>query len=463
MLRDINSNPIMFTDSYNTSHEELKINTDWEVSHIYNRAKGMFLHGFIENIVEKVLSVTYTKDMVEKAFKNAKAMNIVFPKEMWMRVVNECDGRLPLMVECLPEGTWCPTGTPYAQVRNTIKGFGELVTWFEAPLLHYFPSACLTRVYDMRKYLEDKGLPLNRFHSFGLRGHKSLEDAYWAGTAWSMMLPGTDDFHIRQHLPEGINMGSISALAHKVTQQYDDEYACFINAIDKASENGTNIVALVIDTYSAKNVIKNWVIKLAKYAKEKGVFIVFRPDSGDLFEQVAEIHSLLKAYGLLNNAAVIAGEGMSLEKIIKFDIQLEEYGIPLAFVSYGIGAGFYKDIERDTHGQAMKTAFSNGAPRMKLVGGDEFKMSIPNVVHLIHDINGNLVVMDGESTLVRSVYEVIYNCDEKELYCHKPNERDFTKTVDRVFRQNTGQEKIILSDETKALIETFKEKYGKSL
>ncbi len=395
MLKDIRKNPIMLTDCYNTSHQELKESTDFEVSHIYNRGNGMFLYGFIEQSIETILSVKYTKEMVEDAFKSAKLMGLVFPYDMWMSIVNDYDGRLPLKVECLPEGTWCPTGTPYAQIKNTDEGFGELVTWAEGIFLHYFPSACLTRAYEMRKYLVDNKLPMNRFHSFGFRGHKSLEDAYWAGTAWSMMLEGTDDFHIRQHLPKEIKMSSISALAHKVTQQYDNEIECFKNAIRKASENGTGIVALVIDTYDAWNIIANHVVNLTKFANDLGVFVVWRPDSDDILMQADSIYYETAEVGL-TNCAVILGEGMSFEAIKNADAFFKGNNVPLDFISYGVGAGFYKDIERDTHGQAMKTAFSNGKPRMKLVSGNPFKQSIPNEVHLLRNDYGDIVVHDGK-------------------------------------------------------------------
>ena len=52
MLKDIAFNPIMLTDCYNLSHQELKVNTDWEVSHLYNRAKGMILYGIKERVKE---------------------------------------------------------------------------------------------------------------------------------------------------------------------------------------------------------------------------------------------------------------------------------------------------------------------------------------------------------------------------------------------------------------------------
>ncbi|MED1489502.1 nicotinamide phosphoribosyltransferase domain-containing protein [Bacillus smithii] len=156
MLKDIYKNPVMLTDSYNPSHHRLKLNGDWEISHIYNRKAGMILYGLRE-IVNSILSIQIKKEHVEEAERYAKKMGMVFPTELFMRVVKECNGYAPISIETLPEGTWCPIGTPFAQIRNTIKGFGELVTWWEANFLHgYFPSNCATEAFHIRKYLERK-------------------------------------------------------------------------------------------------------------------------------------------------------------------------------------------------------------------------------------------------------------------------------------------------------------------
>jgi nicotinamide phosphoribosyltransferase len=342
----------------------------------------------------------------------------------------------------------------------------------------------MTRAFEMRKYLENKRDEFGyddsflwRFHSFGFRGHKSLEDAYWAGTAWNLFLQGTDDFHIANHMPVGV-MGSISALAHKVTQQYDNEYDCFTHTIDATAEAGQNIVAMVIDTYDAWNVINNWVVPLSNYAKEKGVHVVWRPDSGDIFEQAVAIHRIAKENGL-TNCTVIIGEGMSFEEAKKFDEKLLEYGVPLNFVNYGIGAGFYKDIERDTLGWAMKTAYSNGEPRMKIVKSNPFKQSIPNMVYLMYNEAGEMVVHNGQPDMfdiIDTLYEVPYmylNDDARQMTEFMFDEKigdilveevtpdHFDEVRQRALSQNTSQQRIVLSIETQEMIKLFHNKYDK--
>lgn len=479
----LQGNPIKKTDTYNLSHDELKVNTDWEVSHIYNRKRGIILYGF-NKLVSELLETRITMKMVTSAYAHAIRKGMPFPYQMWVRVVEECDGRIPIKIEALKDGTWCPKGTPFAQVRNVVEGFGELVTWFEGVLLKMaFPSGCATRAFQMRRYLEKKQVEQNaqdnplflwRFHSFGYRGHNTEEGAYFGGTAWSMFLPGTDDFHVSWFL-RNITLGSIPALAHKVTQQFNGlkaedavkiykvnkdlkgDVVAMYHAIDTVAGK-QNVVALVIDTYDAFRVINNNVVDLAAYAQEKGVHIVFRPDSGDVLEQGIMMYWKLKNAGLENAAHCIIGEGMSFDQAQKYDERLEQEGIPLSWFFYGIGGGFYKDIDRDWSGAAMKTAYSNGADRMKLVLTAPEKSSIPGAVQLVN-MGGILTIVPEDVAIEngwKSEYEVIY-----EYLADTKGVRQIVYDLDTIAvhaNQQVGdQGRIAMSREILDKIENFRQ------
>ena len=456
-LDEIRRNPLFLTDVYNLDHGELKENTDFEVSHIYNRERPMILYGFNE-IVIKLLNTKIEVDMVEEANEYAKKMGMVFPFDMWYKIATEHRGWIPLRVQALKDGTWVPKGTPFAQIMNTVKGFGETVTYWEAIFLHsYFASGCATEAFNIRRYLEENKLPIYRAHSFGFRGHHSLEDAYWAGTAWNLFLTGTDDFHTIWHTPEA-KIGSIPATAHKTMQQFDNEFDGFVRAIDIGAKRKQKMVALVIDTYDPENVINNMAKALIQYAKTEGVHIVFRPDSGDLIGQAVKIWDLYKQY---DNWSMIIGEGMSLEKMKEYDAVLKAWGYPLNRISYGIGAGFYKHIDRDYLGHAMKTAYSNGKPRMKLTKSNPFKQSIPNMV--------NLVMVDGQMTVDYTrdganhdaLYHDVYHYDERST---RPKfERlewlDIQQRAQSYLKVKDLQDGIKLSPAVQQAIEEFKGRY----
>jgi nicotinamide phosphoribosyltransferase len=470
-LKDIRKNPIMMTDVYNLSHQRLKCNTDWEVSHLYNRARPMILYGFNE-IVRLILEIKIEEWMVHEAEKYAERMGVKFPTELWMRVISECNGYVPLKVECLPEGTWCPSGTPFAQISNTVEGFGELVTWWEGVFMKaFFPSGCATEAFHMRRYLEKKKKQYGfddsfmwKFHSFGYRGGVSEESAYWAGTAWNLFLHGTDDFHTAQHTDTAV-IGSISALAHKVTQQFDKELDCYKHAINATAEAGEKIVALVIDTYDANRFINEYMIQICAYARLQGVHIVLRPDSGNTWDQAVRIYDKISTNGI-KNASVIIGENMSYENAVKCDEFLQQNGVPIDFVFYGVGAGFYKNIDRDYLGFAMKTAFSNGKPRMKF-GMTPLKRSVPDRVGIVMLDDEMIVVPQGlVSNYGVNMYETIYFHDMSVEHLNKHFGdpaivvADWEETRQRALAQKANQEVIYLSKEVNQLIGEFKKIYG---
>lgn len=465
MLKDIRKNPILLTDAYNLSHQRLKVSTDWEVSHIYNRKEGMILYGFNE-IVNDVLTTQITDEMIYEADKLAHKMGIKFPLELFKRVVDECNGYFPLEVQSVMEGAWCPKGTPFAQVRNTVEGFGELVTWLEGVFLQAsFPSGCATEAFHMRRYLEkvkhensfDDSF-LIRLHSFGFRGHRSLEDAYWAGSAWNLFLFGTDDFHTMQHTPDA-KMGSISALAHKVTQQFDNEYDGYIHTINATVFAGEKIVALVIDTYDADRFISEYLFPLSVHAQKLGVHLVIRPDSGDILEQTVEVYKQTQRHDI-KNVSVIIGENMSYHNVKRYDLFFQLRQVPLTFVSYGIGGGFYNHINRDTLGFAMKTAYSNGKPRMKF-GMDALKRSIPDKVELVyHDTLS--VRREDERT---SIYKTIYFHDDTLKSPKVENQKwETTQSQGLIWlRKEVLQERIELGEDIQELVKEFEKTYGQEV
>ena len=451
-LDDIYSNPLVLTDVYNLSHSFLKENVDYEISNICNRSRPMILYGFNET-VHHLLNRQIDVGMVMEAEECAKKMGMKFPVDMWMNCVDRMKGYIPLKVEALPDGTWVPKGTPFAQITNTEEGFGELVTWWEGIFLHTsFPSACATRAMEMRRYLDDNGLPIHKLHSFGFRGHRSTEDAYWATTAWNLFLEGTDDFHGIYHCPNA-PLSSIPATAHKTIQQFDDEIKGYMHAIDHAKVNGHKAVALVIDTYDPMNFIHKMMRDVFEHAEKIGINVVLRPDSGDLLQQTVMIYGMAKLWEF-KNVSVIIGEGMSLENVKKFDKELGYKKIPLEFVSYGVGSGYYNDLDRDYLGFAMKTAYSNGKDRMKLTKSNPFKRSLPGCVQLIRNSYGNIEVEYTQ----KGLYKIIYEMDERSS---RPKvNRQAWDDIKKLANLQIGlQDEIVLSDTVKANIRKFEEKY----
>ena len=453
ILEDIN--PILLTDVYNLCHQDFKINTDWEVSHIYNRNSPMILYGLNKTIeyVFDTMQVTY--DHVREAELYASEMDVWFPSDLFYSIVDDFNGYMPVNIQAIPDGNWVPRGTPFCQIRNTVKGFGECVTWWEAMLMHaWFPSACATQAFYMRRYLDSKKLPANRFHSFGFRGHRSLEDAYWAGTAWNLFLPGTDDFHTKKYTTNAA-ISSIPALAHKVVEQFDSELQCYLRAIDQTATHGKKYVSIVIDTFDTDNFIDKYAERIVGYAAAKGIKPVFRPDSGNTLEQTISIWCKCHEW----NPIFIIGNEMNFEKAKEYDKFLEAHNIPLQNMNYGIGGGFYNDLTRDTLGWAMKTAYSNGKNRMKFSAN---KQSIPGKVQVVKDRYGQICVypedmnIEGYLPMYMNVY--YYNKDPSAHYCNMDTWSTIQSRALEYINMGELQNEIILSNQIKDEIEHIRQK-----
>lgn len=241
--------------------------------------------------------------------------------------------------------------------------------------------------------------------------------------------------------------------AHKVVQQFDEEVEAYNHALESTREQGYKIIAMPIDTYDPNRFIDKYAVSIAQRAKQYGLTVIFRPDSGDVVDQAVNLYRKMMVHGL-TNTGVIIGEGMSRQVMEEYDAELIYQDVPLNYVSYGIGAGFYKHINRDTLGFAMKTSYSNGSPRMKFCRANPIKQSLPGMVNLIRDENNNMVV-DYTS---KGLYETIYEMEVRSWrpIVKKQNYDDIKKTA---LSQDTSQKEIIISSEVQKQINTLEKRY----
>jgi nicotinamide phosphoribosyltransferase len=427
-------NRLLQTDVYNLSHGYMKCNVDFEASHIVNRKAPMILFGF-DAAVHNILDYKVKEDDIIEAYDCARRMNMKFPSELFYKAIKYDSIGDIIKVEALPDGTWVPRGTPFAQVSNIVEGFGELVTWWEPLLLHpWFASSCATRALQMKEYLQHRKESLFRFHSFGFRGHRSMEDAYWAARAWSLFLPSTDDFNVITDL-QGY---SIPALAHKVVQNWDDELMCYIEAVKRSTEEGYNAVSLVIDTNSSRLFIEEYLFKVQEVAEARNIKPIYRPDSGDCLAQAHSIASKLNG----RNFGIIIGDSVTFDSAKKSDEAWEKLGHSCDLLTWGIGAGFYKDLERDTLGWSMKTCFSNKKDRMKYTD-TPIKRSIPGKVTLQRKDRRVIVYPQTQTQ----------NDDSDYVVLNQATPLTFKEIKENTNIQDTTQNEIILSHDLQAKIE----------
>lgn len=398
----------------------------------------------IRYIVETYLNYQWTLKDVELAEKfysthNAGYTPYPFPKDLFLDFIKENNGYFPITLECLPEGSVVHPHVPVYQI--TAKGkYSRLVTFFETLLTQVWaPSntATLSRLarqkiqeaFDISVDSEFMYLIDYKLHDFGARACTCLEQSVLNGAAHLLNFAGSDTMSAGYFVQYYRNNGkpiacSIPATEHSSAMSWHSE----LEYANKMVElYGSGLFATVADTYDYDNYLNTVVPKIAEEVKRKGGTLVIRPDSGDPVECV--IMGLVaaekafgytlnaKGYKVLNNSAVIQGDGLDYFKICNILDAVVKNGFSAMNIALGFGGGLLQKHNRDSASFATKLCqitYANGTvrPIMKAPKTDTGKFSLPGRLE-VRKVGDHKVVYPGASTLediADNLMITVYDC-----------------------------------------------------
>ena len=357
---------------------------------MYNSADRRIVFAGLQGLCDLLLYEAFTHTEIDESvafLKGRKACadgfrDFEFPETLWRKVVDECDGYLPLKIEGLPEGSVAYPGEPVIRVMSTRPGFGPLVPWFESVLLHVWAATerltaarhFMNYAYNMIRENEpattsdDECMFFSRLmiHDFGARAANCPQESELVAKMHNYVWFGTDTFAAAyQNWKNGAPppMGSsVKALAHRIVQGYEQEFDCYQSMYDTA-QNG-EFLSMVGDCYDYWYALENKLIPLALKAKAdgSGKVVVARPDSGDSVEMVigtlrrADEAGLMTEHlcadGLKRKASTtlrfIVGNGESFESVITILKSCLEAGfVPWRCGIFGVGGHLRNNINRD--------------------------------------------------------------------------------------------------------------------
>ena len=115
-----------------------------------------------------------------------------------------------------------------------------------------------------------------------------------------------------------------------------------MNAVKRASEAGYKAISILIDTYSSKRFIDDYLAIVQDTAKKYNIIPVYRPDSGDVLAQVIKMYNKLIEwkYEPGKDFAFIIGDSVNFEQAKEFDETLAQHAIDPNIITWGIGAGY---------------------------------------------------------------------------------------------------------------------------
>jgi nicotinamide phosphoribosyltransferase len=379
-------NIIFDTDSYKLSHfsqypEGTEIVSSYIEPRRPNGAIDKVLFVGLQMELAKLQGEVVTQADLDEATPFLKAHGFDIFVEGWQHIIDKHNGRLPILIEAMPEGTLAPASIPQMRIENTDPACYWLISYLETRLLRavWYPSTVGSISHyalgQIRERLiltdgSDAGAEF-KLHDFGARGATTFEAAGIGGCAHLVNSFGTDTVaalvYARNYYGADMAAFSIPATEHSTMTAAgpDGELDQMRRFLDK---NPTGIIACVSDSYDLFRAVKDYwggALK-AEILGRDGVLVV-RPDSGDPMEIVPDvIEALMTKFGYTTTAQgyrllpekvrVIQGDGVDKDSIVKIMDVMIERGLAIGNIAFGMGGGLLQKLDRDTFGYAMKAS-----------------------------------------------------------------------------------------------------------
>ncbi|MEO6301623.1 MAG: hypothetical protein ABIP51_00495 [Bacteroidia bacterium] len=320
-----------------------------------------------------------------------------FPKKIWEKIVNKYNGRPPLRISAMKEGSVVYPNEPVVMIENINDGFsdeemGEIAAWFESTLLKVWSSSemvtqlvhwleyCKTIVrivYGNEKTEDEVSFIASiMLHNFGCRAGICPQESEWLGSDSLLVFSSTDTFSgayqawVNSNERDGVYC-SVQALAHRNVQGYTKETDCF-RALKNSSSPGDinsnvadcNDYWVAVEGQKGREGKDDCLLALALESKETGdgIVTIARPDSGDPTEQVLWLCRLSLDWGLASvenhngkewrfgtYLKVLEGDSMKWKSMKELNSAMMAQGFPPFGwgVPYGVGGGLRNEISRD--------------------------------------------------------------------------------------------------------------------
>jgi len=422
-------NPILLTDSYKYSHYRQYPPGTTKVYSYFESRGGDYeetLFFGLQYIMKKYLTTPITPIHIEEAkdIVDAHMGPGMFNVAGWEHIVRKYNGRLPLKIKAVEEGSLVPFHNVLMTVENTDPECYWLTNFVETLLVQvWYPMTVATLSYQMKNRilhsLERSGDPSLidfKLHDFGCRGVSSMESAEIGGLAHLVNFKGTDTvpalWAAREYYREDMAGFSIPAAEHSTIISWgkEREVDAYRNMLEQFPEG---LVAVVSDSYDIMDACNFlWGIQLRDDVLNRKGTVVIRPDSGIPHEIVPDVFDVLgERFGYNVNdkqfkelppqLAVIQGDGMDYDECGRILEALNRRGWSSNQLAFGMGGALLQRLHRDTQMCAFKCSYVEvdgvGRPVHKTTNQDPSKASKAGRLKLLHDTDKGTYTTYAES------------------------------------------------------------------
>lgn len=328
------------------------------------------LQAFLREYLTRPITI---EDVDEAEEIVARGFGARFNRQMWVDLVNDHGGYLPVEIEAVPEGTVVPTRNVLLQVVNTDPKYPWVITFIETALQRalWYPTSVGTLSWMMKQFMREM---LERtsdhpeairlyLHDYGARGVSSLESSALGGMAHLVNFDQTDTVAgyiaaVRYYNAViSPNCGTMFQ-EHSVLMARGPEHeAESFRTLLKDSAFG--VVGLLVDTYDHFNAVRN-ILGKELHDEVLGFpgLVAIRCDSGDaVLNPVDTVEALMENFEFTTNSKgfkllppnirVVQGDGLGVDTFSALYLELERRGLAADNVLCGMGGGLLQRVNRD--------------------------------------------------------------------------------------------------------------------
>jgi len=391
-------NIILLADAYKYSHHKLYYPGTNKIYSYFESRGGEFketvffgLQYFLKHYLEGQVITKEKIDTAEKIMLQVFGRNDVFDRTKFEYILREHDGKLPVCIKAVPEGTSVPVSNVLMTIENTDPKCFWLSNFLETLLVQaWYPCTVATLSREIRKLVEnyfeetasekEKGAIDFVLNDFGFRGVSSVESANIGGAAHLINFNGSDNIAgsvlaRNYYNTERVYGMSIPATEHSICTLLGEEgeLEMFKHVLETFP---TGTVACVSDSFNIfRACTEYWGDELKDMILKRDGVLVIRPDSGDPVLTLLRVFDILfekfgftvneKGYKVLPpQVRVIQGDGVNIHSIRIIYAALKQNGISAENLVLGMGGALLQKVDRDTQKFAFKCSYAeiNGDP-----------------------------------------------------------------------------------------------------
>lgn len=396
-MNKLKENFPLLLDSYKLGHYKMllpKTTTNYSYYEARTGAKFDYtvFFGLQYYLKEYLQGTVVTQEAIDFAreFTKAHLGSDCFNTEGWQYILDKHEGKLPVRIKAVPEGSRIPVSNVLMTIENTDPNCAWLTNTLESLLSEvWYPISVATLSYETKKiiqyyktrYADSLDGVEFMLHDFGMRSASSLESAAIGGAAHLVNFRGTDTVPAMLAALEYYNADlstlafSVAASEHSVmTAAGADSEAAVVRHL--FNEFPTGILSIVADSYNIYNFVDNIIGKAFKETilNRDGITVI-RPDSctpehktpAEMVVWIAQ--SLENNFGFRFNSKgrkifgtdkikILYGDGLKIETIDSILGALDKANYsPDVIATFGQGGYLlHKGVDRDMERFAFKVS-----------------------------------------------------------------------------------------------------------